>query len=101
MALRKCSKRKAHIRDALDSEGASNSFRRRRQLLRHAVKCAESEHEIAAVNSDDLAIGKKFGQRVQCDAIIRIVEYGHEDSFVGDVEVCVTRRQPLRIETNW
>src|ERR1041385_2271510 len=71
-----------------------------RLLLGHAVECAEAENEIAAGNADDVAVGEEAGECVECNAIVGVVEDGHEHEFIGDVEIGVTGRQALAIEVN-
>src|SRR5215470_13393570 len=67
-------------------------------LLCHAVDGAKAEDEIAASNADDGAIGKESGERVECFAIVGIVERGNEYKFVGNVEVRIAGGKPLAVE---
>src|SRR6266851_8696146 len=71
-----------------------------RQLLGHAVDGAKSEHQIAAINRNNLTIRKKFCKRVQGNAIVRIAEDRDEYEFVGNVEVSIARGQALTMEEN-
>ena len=73
----------------------------RRLLLGHAVESAEAEDEVAAGDADDFAIGEKFGESVEGDAVVRIVEGGDDDDFVGDVKICVAGGEALAIEIDW
>jgi hypothetical protein len=64
-------------------------------LLGHAMECAEAPDEVDGVDADDLAAGEEFGERVESDAVVGIVEGGDEDEAVGDVEVGVAGREAL------
>ena len=61
---------------------------------------AESPDEIDGMDTDDFAIGKKLGEYVQRDAVLGIMECGHEDESVGDIEVGITGRQALAAKYN-
>ncbi len=69
-------------------------------LLRHAVQSAEAEHQVCGCDADNVAAGKKFGEFVESEAVIRIVECGDEHDAVRDVEIGVTGRQPLAVEVH-
>src|SRR6266478_7815733 len=70
------------------------------QLLRHAVYCAEAEHQVAAINRDEFAAGEKSCKSVEGDAVVGIIEYRNEYNFVRDIKVGVTAREPLVVEEN-
>ncbi len=69
-------------------------------LHRHAVQRTEAEHQISTVNADDFARGKQLCERVERDAVVRIVERGNQHQAVGDVEIRVAGRQPLAVEVD-
>src|SRR5579863_1557555 len=71
------------------------------KLLRHAMDCAESKDQIAAIDADNFSSRKKLGQRIERDSMIWVVEDWHQHGLVRDVEVCVTRRQSLTLEKHW
>ena len=60
-------------------------------LLRHAVERAEAEDQVAAGDADDFAAGEEFGEFVEGDAVIGVIERGHDDEIICDVEICVAR----------
>jgi hypothetical protein len=62
------------------------------------VHGAESPDEVAGINGDDFARGEQRGQRVQGDAVVGVVEDGHEHDAVGDVEVGVAGGQAALLE---
>src|SRR5262249_48604368 len=62
-------------------------------LLRQAVQGSEPPHQIDRVNADNLMLRQQVRQRVERDAVVRIVERRHEDDAVRDVEVRVARWQ--------
>src|SRR5204862_2970709 len=70
---------------------------RRRLLLRQTMQCSESPDQIDRMNADYRATRKCFGDTVQRDAILRIIERRYEHSAIGDVEIRVARRQPLSV----
>ncbi len=72
-----------------------------RLLLRHAVERAEAKDEVAAGDAYDFAVREKFGQSVESDAVVRIVERRDDDDFVGDVKISVAGGKALAIEINW
>jgi len=59
------------------------------------VQRAQAPDEINRVDADDFAAGKNLGQNVQRHAVVGIVEGGHENQAVGDIEVGVTGGQAL------
>src|SRR5579859_2519015 len=61
---------------------------------------AEPENQVAAVNGNDFAAGKKFRKSVERNAIVWIIEHRDEDEFVGDVKISVTGREPLPVKKN-
>jgi hypothetical protein len=63
--------------------------------LGHAMDCAEAEDQVATGNGDDLAIGEKFGEGGERDAIVWIAEGGDEDDAIGDVEIGVAGGETL------
>src|SRR5947209_2534840 len=67
-------------------------------LLRHAVQCPKSQHEVLAGDADHFPVREQCGQGIECDAIVRVIERGHKHQLVCDVEVCVTGREPVAIE---
>ncbi len=66
-------------------------------MLGHAVDGAEAKYEIAAVDAGDFAVKKMFGDDVERDAIVRVVEDGNKYKFVGDVEISVTGGEALAV----
>ena len=64
----------------------------------HAMQSTKTEHQIAAINADHFARGKQLRERVERDAVIRIVEGGNQHQAVRDIEIRVAGRQPLAIE---
>src|SRR5579864_8587401 len=62
-----------------------------RLLLGHAVQGAESEDQVAARDSDDFAAGEEFGEFVERNAIVRVVERGHDNEIVCNIEIRVAR----------
>ena len=66
-------------------------------MLREAMQCPESPHEIHGMDADDLAVGEELRQSIQRDPVVAVVERRHEHDAVGDVEVGVARRQPLAV----
>src|SRR4030081_2720921 len=80
---------------ALNADGKWGAlFALRWLLLRHAVHGAQPPYEVAGINGDHQPGREEFGQSVQRDAVIRIIEYGHEYHAVGDIEICVAGREP-------
>ena len=61
---------------------------------------AEAEDEVAAINGRDGAAGEERGERVEREAVGGIVEHGHEDDLVGDVEIGVAGGKALAVEIN-
>ena len=51
-----------------------------------------------AVDADDFAVGKQLGEDAERDAVVGVVEGGHQHEAVGDVEVCIAGRQALAAE---
>jgi hypothetical protein len=72
-----------------------------RLLLRHAMQRAESQHQIAAGNSNNFATRKKRSQRIQRHAIARISKRRNNQQLVGNIKIGITGGQPLLIEINW
>jgi len=70
----------------------------RRLLLGQAMERAEAQDEIHGVNAHDGAVLEQLAQDAKGHAIVRIVERGHENGVVGDVEVRVARRQAIILE---
>src|SRR5688572_2834796 len=66
-----------------------------RLLLREAMQRPLAPHEVDGVDAHHLSIGKELRQGLQHLAIARIVEGRHEYDAVRDVEVGVTRGEPL------
>src|ERR1700691_1988928 len=71
---------------------------RLRWLLGHAAPRAKSEHQIAAGDADDFAAGKKCGELVESNAVVRVVEGRHDDEIIRYVEVRVARGQAEVVE---
>src|ERR1700721_2893153 len=70
-------------------------------LLRHAMERAEAEDEIPARYPYDFSAREKFGEGVESDPVVRIVERRDDDDFVGDVKIRVAGGEALAIEINW
>ena len=64
-----------------------------RLLLRHAVESAEAKDQVAAGDAYDFAPWKKPGECVERDAIVGIVECGHDHDIIRDVEIRVAGGQ--------
>src|SRR5260221_13910621 len=71
-----------------------------RNLLGHAVNCAEAKNKIAAIDSDNFTVEEVFRDDVERDAIVGIVEDGNEHEFVCDVEIGVACGQTLFVEVD-
>ena len=61
---------------------------------------AQAEHQVAAIDADDLARRKQLRERVERGAVVRIVERGNQDETVRDIEIRVAGRKALAIEVN-
>src|SRR5579859_5188151 len=59
---------------------------------------AEAPDEIDAVHADDIAAGENLGQNVEGEAVVAVVEGGHEDDAVGEVEIGVAGGDALIAE---
>ncbi len=70
-------------------------------LLGHAVEGAEAPDQIDGVDADDIAIREERGEGVEGDAVVWIMEGGHEDEAVGNVEIGVAGGQALAAEDDW
>src|SRR4029450_13258863 len=62
---------------------------------------SEAPDQIDGVNTDDLARRHHRRERVQGEAVVRIVERWYDDDPVGDIEVGVACGQALAIHHNW
>ena len=67
-------------------------------LLRHAVHRSKSPDQISRVNSDNFAIRKYIGQRVESDAIVGVVEYWDQHHAVSNIEIGVAGGQTASFE---
>ena len=63
------------------------------------VKGPEPPDQVNRMDSDDRPIREELGQDAAGEAVFGIVEGRHEDGRVRDVEVRITGRQTLAIET--
>ena len=70
-------------------------------LLAQAVQRAESPHQVHRVNAHNAMIRQQRRQRVQRDAIVRVVERGHNAHAVRDVEIRVAGRHRLTLKGEW
>src|SRR6266511_2605119 len=66
-------------------------------LLRHAMNRAHAPDERLAVDWDDLPIGKDFLQSFQRARVVGVAEDRGQHHAIGDVEICVTGRQPIKV----
>src|SRR6059058_6062218 len=67
-------------------------------LLGQAMQRAQPPHQIHCVNPDHRPVAEQLGEQPKRSAVVRIVERGHENRAIGDVEIGVTRRKPLAVE---
>ena len=70
-------------------------------LLGHTVHGAEPPDKVAGINRDDLASREERCQRVQGDAIVRIVEHRYQQNAIRDVEIRIARGQAASLENDW
>src|SRR6266567_3897263 len=69
-------------------------------LLRHAVQRAQPPDQVDGMDADDFAAGEHVGKNAERNAVVGIMEAGHEDEAIGDVEVCVAGRHALPAKHN-
>ena len=58
----------------------------------------QAPHQIHRVNPHHRPIGDQLADESECDPIVRIIERGHENGAIRDVEIGVARRKPLAVE---
>ena len=66
-----------------------------RLLLRNTMNRPETPHQITARDTDDLTVGKQLLQGSKCPLVVRAGVGGQEHNTIGNVEVRVTRGEPV------
>src|SRR5579885_2791254 len=69
-------------------------------LLCHAVHRAKAPNEIAGVNPNYIALRKQVSERIERKAVVGIIEDGHQNQSIRDVEISVACRQTSPIEVD-
>src|SRR6266852_2395633 len=73
----------------------------RRLLLRHTVQRPESPDQIAGVYWHHFASREQCRERVERNAIVRIVEDGRQHRAIRDIKIGVAGGQPAAFEHDW
>src|SRR5262245_33196059 len=71
-----------------------------RLLLRHAMKCAQTQNKFEAVYSDNPAPWKALLKHAKRLAVIRVIECGHKNKSIRDIEIRVASRKSLTVKNN-
>src|SRR5262245_53135622 len=69
-------------------------------LLRDAMNGAQAPDQIDTINPDDLSRRKKLLQNQKRALVVRALVGGDEHDAIGDVKVCVARRETVAVVCN-